>query len=234
MQPLTPETLTFIPVADHALMVQLGTEVSETLSAQVVALDKAIAAASPEGVQETVPAFVNLLVEFDPLVTDHAALETAIRACASRAEIAENAGTLHEVPVCYDTDLGPDLAAVAKATGMSEEAAINAHLSGDYRVGMFGFAPGYAYLSGVPEALQVPRKTAPVRGIPRGAVMIAGPQCLVTTLKMPTGWSILGRSPTEVLTQDPSRPFLFDVGDRVRFRRIDRAEFDSSYRQDAT
>ena len=37
---------------------------------------------------------------------------------------------------------------------------------------------------------------------------------------MPTGWWIIGRSPTKVLTGDPQRPFLFDVGDRVSFRRI--------------
>lgn len=227
------QELTFLPVADHALMVQLGTEVSEALSAQVVALDRAIAAAGIEGVQETVPAFVNLLVEFDPLVTDHATLQAQITGCAERAEVRDNAGTLHEVPVCYDADLAPDLAAVAEARGISEEEAIALHLSGDYRVGMYGFAPGYAYLSGVPEALRVPRKPAPVRGIPRGAVLIAGPQCLVTTLKMPTGWSIIGRSPTEVLCNDPARPFLFDVGDRIKFRRIDRAEFDASYREDA-
>ena len=37
-----------------------------------------------------------------------------------------------------------------------------------------------------------------------------------------------------VLCNDPARPFLFDVGDRIKFRRIDRAEFDASYREDAT
>ncbi len=44
---------------------------------------------------------------------------------------------------------------------------------------------------------------------------------------MPTGWSILGASPMRLLTDDPTHPFLFDVGDRVRFTRIDRARFDA-------
>ena len=43
---------------------------------------------------------------------------------------------------------------------------------------------------------------------------------------MPAGWWVLGRSPARILTGDPDRPFLFDVGDRVRFTRIDRAGFD--------
>ena len=58
-------------------------------------------------------------------------------------------------------------------------------------------------------------------------MLIAGPQCLVTTLTMPTGWSIIGRSPTEILRNDPERPFLFDVGDRVRFARIDRDRYET-------
>ena len=93
---------------------------------------------------------------------------------------------------------------------------------------MYGFAPGYAYLAGVPDRLRLPRKPAAVRGVEAGSVIVAGPQCLITTLKMPTGWWIIGRSPTRVLTGDAERPFLFDVGDRVRFRRIGRAEFEAA------
>ena len=38
---------------------------------------------------------------------------------------------------------------------------------------------------------------------------------------MPTGWSIIGRSPTPIFTGNPDHPFLFDVGDRVVFERVD-------------
>jgi inhibitor of KinA len=111
--------------------------------------------------------------------------------------------------------------------GLSIEEAVNCHLHADYRVRMYGFAPGYAYMSGVPPAIQVPRKPSAVRDIPAGSVLVAGPQCLVTTLNMPTGWSIIGRSPTRILTNDERAPFLFSVGDIVRFRRIDRARYES-------
>ena len=66
-----------------------------------------------------------------------------------------------------------------------------------------------------------------MRGIAAGSVIIAGAQCLVTTLTMPTGWWIIGRSPTQILRPDPVQPFLFDVGDRVKFRRISRSEFEA-------
>jgi inhibitor of KinA len=48
-----------------------------------------------------------------------------------------------------------------------------------------------------------------------------------TTLKMPTGWSIIGRSPTRILTRDERAPFLFGVGDKVRFKRISLAQYEA-------
>lgn len=208
------------PVADRALLVEFGAVVEEATHASVLALDRALRADPVPGQVELVPAMVNLLVVFDPLVTDHAAVRTAVRARLAGLSPGAGEGGLHEVLVCYDGDVGRDLAAVAAKAGCSTDAVIAAHLAGDYRVSMYGFAPGYAYLTGVPEAIHLPRKPAPVRGVPAGSVIIAGGQCLVTTLTMPTGWWVIGRSPTPILTGDAARPFLFDVGDRVRFRRV--------------
>lgn len=216
----------FIAVADHALLVEFASEISDAANAAVRALDRALTADPPKGLREVVPAYVNLLIDFDPLETDHKALETAVQSLFEAPATDTPAGTEREVEVCYDADFAPDLAAVAAATGLDPAAVIAAHLAGDYRVFMYGFAPGYAYLAGVPPQIQVPRKAAPLRGIAAGSVLIAGPQCLVTTLTMPTGWSIIGRSPTQILRADPARPLLFDVGDRVTFKRIDRARYE--------
>lgn len=58
-------------------------------------------------------------------------------------------------------------------------------------------------------------------------MIVAGAQCLVTTLTLPTGWWIIGRSPTRILSRNQAKPVLFEIGDRVRFTRIDRATFDA-------
>ena len=218
-------------VADHALLVSFGSEICDQTSASVLALDRALAASPPAGFLESVPALVNLLIDFDPLVTDHEEIRRAVELLLQTPPEGQVAGRLHEVEVCYEGALAPDLAAVAQATGLSIETVIDHHLQGEYQVRMYGFAPGYAYMSGVPQAIQVPRKPAAVRNIPAGSVLIAGPQCLVTTLTMPTGWSIIGRSPTRILTGDESAPFLFDVGDQIRFKRIALARFEAQTRE---
>ncbi len=216
----------FKPVADHALLVEFATQISDAANRDVLALDQALAKADVPGVIEVVPAFVNLLIDFDPLVTDHTMLEATVGKLLKTATQTTHDPVRHAVQICYDADLAPDLAAVAKACELSPETVINAHLAGDYRVCMYGFAPGYAYMAGVPDPIQVPRKAAAVRDVSAGSVIIAGPQCLITTLTMPTGWSVIGRSPSRVLLNRPDRTFLFDVGDHVAFERIDRATYD--------
>lgn len=220
----------FAPVADHALLVSFGDHDSDATSAAVLALDRALTGSPPSGMSECVPALVNLLIDFDPLLTDHVQLRRDVE-CVMRSPVcARAAGQCHEVEICYDDEFAPDAGTVAGLAGLSVEEVINCHLQADYQVRMYGFAPGYAYLSGVPLAVQVPRKPAAVRDIPAGSVLVAGPQCLVTTLTMPTGWSIIGRSPTRILRRDERAPFLFGVGDRVRFKRVDRAQFETRRR----
>lgn len=224
--PPSPNAPRLTPVADHALLIEFAEVIDPAAHAAVRHLDRALTAAAAPGLIELVPAYVSLLVDFDPMLTDHRRMAEAVTAALRQPRVSESHGQVQEVAVCYDTDLAPDLAEVATRCGLSEEAVIAAHLGGDYRVFMYGFAPGYAYLAGVPEALRLDRKPAPRRGVAAGSVLIAGPQCLVSTLTMPTGWWIIGRSPTRILTGRADRPFLFDVGDAVRFRRVDRATFE--------
>jgi inhibitor of KinA len=200
-------------VSDCGLLVEYADALSDGVHAAVLGLDRVLAADPLPGQTETVPAYVNLLVLFDPLLTDHAAVAAGVRTRLQRVQAERAAGTAHLVDVVYD---GPDLSEVARRTGLSPEAVIAAHLSGDYSVYLYGFAPGYAYLGGVPEAIRLPRKEAPVRGVPAGSVIVAGGQCIVTTLTMPTGWWVIGRSPVTILRPEG---MLFAVGDRVRFRR---------------
>ena len=217
---------TFRAVGDHAVLVEFGDKVSKDTNEAVHQLDRALAAQPFEGFEEAAPAFVNILIDFDPLVTDHQTVEAAVNDLLAASSDHASETSTREVLVCYEDVENSDLEEVARLTGLSTEAVINAHLAGDYSVYMYGFAPGYAYLASVPEEIRLPRKDSAIRGIKDGSVLIAGPQCLVTTITMPTGWWIIGKSPTRVLTGKDEDPFLFDVGDPVVFRRVTQNEYD--------
>jgi inhibitor of KinA len=221
----TPDWPIYLPLADIGLLVEFGDSVDPATNGRVIAFDAAVHAARLPGVLETVPSYATLMINYDPVATDFDTLRAAVAPLAAAARAANTTPAEHIIPVCYEGDNAPDLAEVAARLGMSTEAVIAAHLAGEYRVYMYGFAPGYAYLGGVPAALELPRKAVPVRGRPVGSVMIAGGQCLVTTLPMPTGWWVIGRSPVAILRPEAPRPFLFEPGDRIRFTRI--ARFDA-------
>ncbi|MBX9884714.1 MAG: 5-oxoprolinase subunit PxpB [Novosphingobium sp.] len=209
------------PIGEGAILIDFGGEISAETNDRVVALDRALAAQPPAGLIETVPAYVSLMIVFDPLVTDGASVAAHARTLRESAAGEPRTPREHVVPVRYDAASAPDLQAVAKATGLTPDAVIARHLSGEYRVFLYGFAPGYAYLGGVPPALHLPRKPRAERGHPAGSVIIAGAQCLITTLPMPTGWWVIGRTPLVILDPARAQPFLFDPGDVIRFQRVD-------------
>lgn len=215
------------PAGDQGLLVEFGNSVDVTVSERVLAFDAALRAQPFVGFTESVPSYAAVLVGYDPLAVAPAAVRAHVEALLAEPHARQASVALHELPVCYEQPFAPDLADVAQRCGMSEEAVIAAHLSGEYRVFMFGFAPGYGYLGGVPEAIRLPRKANPVRGMPAGSVVVAGPMCLVTTVIAPTGWWVIGRSPARIVSIHRERQFLFEVGDQIRFRRIGRDAFDA-------
>jgi KipI family sensor histidine kinase inhibitor len=119
-----------------------------------------------------------------------------------------------EVPVRYD---GPDLGLVASRWGVSREEAVRRHTSLTFTSAFCGFAPGFAYLTGLPAAWQLPRLAEPRPRVPAGSVAIGGEWCGVYPTASPGGWLLLGR--TSVTLWDPAgeEPALLAPGTRVRF-----------------
>jgi inhibitor of KinA len=172
------------------------------------------------------PAYCSLLVSFDACVVDHARVEATLRSYEKRAEeIALPAPRLVEIPVCYGGEFGPDLEKVASLHGLKPERVIELHSSQTYHAYFLGFAPGFAYLGDLPDALATPRLATPRRKVPAGSVGIAGKQTAVYPFATPGGWNLLGRTPLHMFRVDREPMELLDVGDEVRFRPITHEEF---------
>src|SRR5207248_6982951 len=127
------------------------------------------------------------------------------------------------IPCCYER--GPDLDRVARHTGRTAEEVVELHAGAEYTVYAIGFSPGFPYLGYLPEALcGLPRLPAPRLRVEPGSVGLTGRQTGVYPLERPGGWNLIGRTPL-VLADPAAGYFPLRVGDRVRFRRIDEAEF---------
>jgi KipI family sensor histidine kinase inhibitor len=123
-------------------------------------------------------------------------------------------GRLVEVPVVYD---GADLEDVAARWGTDTDGVVERHGAIEFVSAFCGFAPGFAYLAGLPEEHAVPRLDSPRTKVPAGSVGLAGSWCGVYPSESPGGWRLLGR--TGVTLWDPARrePALLAPGTRVRF-----------------
>jgi KipI family sensor histidine kinase inhibitor len=128
-------------------------------------------------------------------------------------------GRVRTIPVAYGGTDGPDLADVAALSGLPEEEVIALHLATELRVLFLGFAPGFAYLGDLPEALRVPRLATPRTRTRAGSVAIAGPMSGIYPADLPGGWRVIGR--TAITLFDPERdpPAFLAPGDSVRFER---------------
>jgi UPF0271 protein len=116
-----------------------------------------------------------------------------------------------ELHARYD---GPDLDDVARATGTSVDEVRRLHASATYTVETMGFAPGFAYLTGLPAKLVLPRRATPRPRVPAGSIGIAAAYTGVYPFDSPGGWHLIGRVTDTMF--GPEGPLLH-LGDRVRF-----------------
>ena len=216
-----------MPAGDEAVSVELGDEISVEVNTRVRALEFLIQQKALAGVVETVPTFRALLVYYDPALVGYDDL------CAAIADLAPQAtpaalppARLVELPCCYEPPLGLDLEAAATRLGLAPAELVRLHAGADYLVYFIGFTPGLPYLMGMPERLTIARLDTPRVKVPPGSVGIGGIQCCIYSVESPGGFWVLGRTPLALYDPGAPEPILLRPGDRVRFRAIDRHEFD--------
>lgn len=118
------------------------------------------------------------------------------------------------IPVTYD---GPDLDLVAKTAGITAEDVVKLHTNATYEVAFCGFAPGFGYLTGLPESLRQPRLDSPRTKVPAGSVGIAGEFTAAYPRATPGGWRLIGRTEITLFDARAEPPALLQPGDLVRF-----------------
>jgi KipI family sensor histidine kinase inhibitor len=216
-----------LALGDGALTLEFGDRIDPALNAKVIAARDALAALRLDGISDVVPTWRSLTVHFDPLRLDHQRLGEQLLECAL-AETQESAlATRWQIPVVFGAEFGPDLAAVAQATGRSAAEIIEALCATELRVFLIGFLPGFPYLGELPEWLRLPRLATPRAAVPANSLAIAGAQAAVYPWQSPGGWHLLGRTPVRLFdVANADRPALLAPGDTVRFRPIDHREYD--------
>jgi inhibitor of KinA len=221
------DTFRIASAGDAALVLELPPRIDPAINNRATAVAHTLRSRWGSILRDVVVGYCTVTVYFDPLRIDARWLESELEgAAAQTVDAGDVPGAVIDVPVCYDDELGPDLADVAAFGGCSAEEAIALHAGNTYRVYVVGFIPGFAYLAEVDQRIAMPRRPTPRTAVPAGSVAIAGGQTGVYPAVTPGGWNIIGRTPLRPYDPSRSDPLLFHPGDSVRFVRISRAEFD--------
>lgn len=130
---------------------------------------------------------------------------------------------LWHLPVCYHLNFGIDLIEAASQLHLTPKELITIHTKQTYTVYGIGFLPGFMYLGGLPQSLEVPRKKTPRLRISPGAVGLAGKQTGIYPQESPGGWNIIGNCPIPIFDITKKDPCFVQIGDKIQFHSISKA-----------
>jgi KipI family sensor histidine kinase inhibitor len=201
------DELSVRPAGDRGFLVEIAD------NARVHRLAAAARQTFGDGLEDVVPGEVTLLLTWRQRPPTGADVAARLGA----RELEETAGAdppQITIPVRYD---GADLAAVADAADLDVATVIELHHRAEYTVAFMGFAPGFAYMTGVDRRLQLPRRAEPRSRVPAGSVAIATTYAAVYPTAGPGGWHLIGHTDATMFDAASDPPALLTAGARVAF-----------------
>lgn len=214
---MSRESRTFANIGDQGILVYLPDEFAAFRFAT------AMRDAAFDWLIDVVPAYSSVGVFFDTTRIRRADVCKHLESVDSSRVTTATTNKLHVIPCCYALQL--DLQRIAEHTHLEPDEVIRLHADREYTVYAIGFAPGFPYLGYLPpELCGVPRLASPRLRVEPGSVGLTGKQTGIYPEARPGGWNLIGRTPLTLVDVEDGY-FPLRVGDKVRFQRIDEAEF---------
>ena len=203
-----PYALRFLPAGPSAVLVELK-DLDEVFSL-TAEIDRRRREGWGETIVDVVPGATTVLIDG---VADPACLASEIETWSiPKANVVP--ATRVEISCRYD---GPDLVDVAKHWGVTKAEVVEIHTSLSHRVAFCGFAPGFAYIDGLGERWQVPRRSSPRPAVPAGSLALGGTFTGIYPRPSPAGWQIIGHTDVPLWDSGRDPPALLAPGTTVWF-----------------
>lgn len=210
----------YFKYGSHALLLQWPKSKSLSTLHKIIQIQSQIGNAKINGIIELVPAFHSLMIYFRPSQLSNDALIRIIESLTPREYVPGKSTETVVIPVSYAEHHGPDQRAVAAHLNISREELIELHSNAVYYVHFIGFLPGFLYLGGLNDQLNLPRRDVPRIRIPAGSVAIAAGQTGIYPVDSPGGWHIIGHTDYNLFRPDESPPCPLIPGMNVQFMPI--------------
>lgn len=220
--------ITVKPFGIHAILIEWPNEVSELILESILRFESFLKTHGfPDNDWEMVTSYTSLLVTNRKQVLDFAKISKNIFKWYDQVKETKHPDRfLWRLPVSYDLEFAPDLLEVAEKLNKSIPEIIALHTAPRYTVYGIGFLPGFMYLGGLENELELPRKASPRLKVAKGSVGIAGKQAGIYPQESPGGWNIIGNCSVPIFDASKENPCFVSVGDKIEFYEISRAEYD--------
>jgi KipI family sensor histidine kinase inhibitor len=210
----------------HAALIEWPNEVNETILSYILRFENYLKNKCLDEEQwETVVAYNSILLVQRNGILDFTKFSQQIKLWYDEVEgkVADQR-YLWRLPVSYDLEFGIDLPEISKHLGVPIENIIASHTNHVYTVYGIGFLPGFMYLGGLPQSLEIPRKATPRLKVMKGSVGLAGKQTGIYPQESPGGWNIIGNCSVPIFDVNKKEPCFVSVGDKIQFYEVTKAE----------
>jgi len=241
---------------DEFVFVELAEEMSLQANFRAMAITNALREQRPDGLVDICPANASYQVRYDPDVLDPHTLMAQLKELEQQVGDASDVALptrVLEIPVLYrdpwttetlmrfrdrhqDPD-GTDISYAARINGYaSEDEFIAAHSGSPWFTSMVGFVAGLPFkYQMVPRDRQivVPKYLRPRTDTPKQTVGYGGCFSCIYSVRGAGGYQMFGITPAPIYDPTQSLPdftdfmVFFRPGDIVKFRPIDRDEYDT-------
>jgi len=239
---------------DEHIFVEVDEEMSLEAFFKSLSMTKAVRAANIEGVTEICPANASYQIKFNPDIIHPDDMMKELKRLELQTVDAEPVldTRIVEVPVFYQdpwthetllrfrdrhqTPEASDLEYAASINGYETvEAFIGAHSGAPWFVSMVGFVAGLPFLYQMLDRdrqIQVPKYLRPRTDTPKLSIGFGGSFTSIYSVRGAGGYQLFGITPMPIFDPEQEIPYLenfmvyFKPGDIVKFRSIDREEYD--------
>jgi KipI family sensor histidine kinase inhibitor len=129
---------------------------------------------------------------------------------------------IYNLPVCFET--GTDWNLIEDNCRTTVEKYINEILKIEFTLSMYGFLPGFLYMTGLPPHLHCKRKSTPTTIIRPNSLAIGAQYLGLYSIPSPAGWNLIGSSAFTACNIPCVPPNLLKVGDKIKLERITQDE----------
>ena len=214
------------PMGDKAILIDFEPEINENSLEKLLSVKEIIENKLVEDKVEVINTYHSLLIIYPFTIENIYDKVSVLKHLIYRANIGKNINShIYYIPVCYEEEFGLDLELIFSEKKLKISEIIRLHTAPIYTVYFIGFLPGFLYLGGLDEKLQISRKKSPRMRVKKGAVGIGEKQTGIYPKTSPGGWQIIGNSPISFFNKNAIPPCVILPGDKVKFYSISKSEY---------